>query len=383
MRTHHFVAAAAATITITTLTPYGLAATDPRIEVALTLDTPCNGVSTTPDGRLFVLYARVDGTQAQGLPELVEWVNGTGRPYPDARWNSYAANGSSDPATTLVRVNAQRIGPDGSLWLVDTGSPGFGQPVLLPEGPKLVVVDTRTDRVSRVYGMGNVTRSESLLDDIRFDRARGKAYLTDAGVGALIVLDLDSGRAVRLLEGHPSVQASTPLSGEGNLLPRFPGGGFSYLHADQLEVSPDGAWLYYQPGSGGMWRIGTDRLAEAFYNSSAAGLDVLGGHVEPFALTPGTGGTAVDAEGDLYVGDTDRQAVEKVYANGTRTTLVRDDRLLWVDAMWIDAANRLWMPAAQLHRGVSFSKDGRDSIVRPLYVFVMDIGVGPSPIDHE
>ena len=82
MHPHHFLTAAAATAAI--LTSSCLAATDPRVQVALTLDTPSNGVSTTPDGRLFVLYARVDGTQAQGLPEVVEWVNGTGVPYPDA-----------------------------------------------------------------------------------------------------------------------------------------------------------------------------------------------------------------------------------------------------------------------------------------------------------
>lgn len=378
MRTHLFQATAA----ILTLTSSCLAATDARIEIALTLDTPCNGVSTTPDGRLFVLYARVDGTQAKGLPELVEWVNGTGVPYPDEQWNSYATDSDSDPALTLIRVNAQRIGPDGSLWIVDTGSPGFGEPVILPGGPKLVVVDTGTNTVSRVYDMSNVTESKSLLDDVRFDSARGKAYLTDAGVGALIVLDLDSGHAVRLLEGHLSVQAFTPVSGEGRLLPSS-GGGFSYMYADQLEVSPDGAYLYYQPASGGMSRIETERLAEAFYNSSAASLDVLGQYVEPFALTPNTGGTAIDAEGNLYVSDTDRQALEKVYANGTRMTLARDDRLLWVDAMWIDSSNKLWMPAAQLDRGVPFSAAGESTIVKPLHVFTMDIGVGPSPIDHD
>ncbi|KUI63130.1 Protein yellow [Cytospora mali] len=377
-------AAAAAAATI--FAPPCLAATDARVQAALALDTPCNGVSTTPDGRLFVLYARVDGTQAQGLPEVVEWVNGTGVPYPDARWNSYAAG--ADPAVTLVHVNSQRVGPDGSLWLVDTGTPGFGAPVILPEGPKLVVVDTVADTVSRVYHMGNVTKSDSLLDDIRFNWAAGKAYLTDAGVGALIVLDLETGRAVRLLEGHLSVQAFTPASGEGKYLRKTGRTGsspssFSYMYADQLEVSPDARYLYYQPASGGMSRIETARLDEAFYNSSAASLDVLGGHVEPFALTPGTGGTAIDAEGSLYVSDTDRQAVEKVYANGTRATLVRDERLLWVDAMWIDGMGRLWMPAAQLNRGVPFSTSGESGIVKPLYVFLIDIGVGPSPIDHE
>lgn len=371
------------------LTTPSLAVTDPRIEVALTLDTPCNGVSSTPDGRLFVLYARVDGTQAQGLPEVVEWwANGTGTPYPDARWNSYNSDSDSDSdaSATLVRVNAQRVGPDGTtLWLVDTGSPGFGSPVIRPGGAKLVAVDTAAGSVRRVYDLGNATRSDSLLDDVRFDRDGGRwAYLTDAGAGgALIVLDLEGGRAVRLLEGHASVGAFTPASGEGALLRSGSTGGFAYMYADQLEVSPDGVWLYYQPASGGLSRIETRWLVEAFHNSTAASLAVLGGRVEPFALTPATGGTAVDAEGSLYVSDTDRRAVEKVYANGTRATLVRDDRLLWVDALWIDASNRLWMPAAQLNRGVPFSLRGESSIAKPLYVFTMDIGVGPSPIDHK
>ncbi|KAI7786002.1 major royal jelly protein [Diaporthe eres] len=361
-----------------------LAAQDPRIQVALTLDTPCNGVSTTEDGRLFVLYARVDGTQAQGLPEVVEWVNGTGVPYPNAGWNSYAGpDGDSDPATTLVRVNSQRVGPDGNLWLVDTGSPGFGSPVILPEGPKLVVVDTSTDEVARVYPMGNVTLSASLLDDIRFDSTGSRAYLTDAGAGgALIVLDLDSGRAVRLLEGDPSVGAFTPTSGEGRFL-RSSSGEAQYIYADQLEVSPDGRWFYYQPASGGMSRIETRFLDEAFYNSSMASLGVLSGYVEPYALTPSTGGTAIDADGNIYVSDTDRQAIEKIFPNGTRTTLVQDERLLWVDAMWVDNQNRLWLPSAQLNRGVPFQTDGQSQIVKPLHVYTIDIGIGPSPIDHN
>lgn len=358
--------------------PPCLAATDPRVQVALTLDTPCNGVSTTPDGRLFVLYARVDGTQAQGLPEVVEWINGTGVPYPNAHWNSYAGP-SSDPATTLIRVNSQRIGPDGNLWLVDTGSPGFGSPVILPEGPKLVVVNVQTNEVARVYNMGNVTKSSSLLDDIRFHLATGKAYLTDAGAGALIVLDLATGAAIRVLDGDESTGAFTPTSGEGVLL-RSSAGQPQYIEADQLEVSPDGMYLHWQPASGGMFRIKTAYLDQAFHNSSLA--TVLSAYVEPFALTPSTGGTAIDAEGSIYVSDTDRQAIEKVYANGTRTRFLQDERLLWVDAMWIDSRNRLWLPAAQLNRGSPFSVGGVSRIVKPLFVYNVDIGVGPSPNDH-
>jgi hypothetical protein len=60
--------------------------------------------------------------------------------------------------------------------------------------------------------MGNVTRTNSLLDDIRFNPATGKAYLTDAGSPGLIVLDLESGMATRVLDGDPSTSDTMPVS---------------------------------------------------------------------------------------------------------------------------------------------------------------------------
>ncbi|KAI1336951.1 major royal jelly protein [Xylariaceae sp. FL0016] len=300
-------------------------------------------------------------------------------PFPDEEWNNYTQG--KDPATHFIRINSQRIGPDGALWIVDTGSPSFGVPVILPTGPKLIQVNLESNQVQRVYDLGNVTLSSSLLDDVRFNPASGKAYLTDAGVPALIVLDLTTGAAQRVLEHDLSTRAFTPVSAEGSLLRGpYPSQAFAYVYADQLEVSPDGRFFYYQPASGGMSRIETQYLDAALYNSSRA--SVLPQYVEPFALTPSTGGTAIDAHGNMYDSDTDRQSILKISPNGTTSVLVQDPRLLWVDAMWVDSAGKLWMPAAQLNRGVPF-QNGTSKIVKPLHVFTIDIGVPPSPIDHD
>ncbi|KAF2720262.1 major royal jelly protein [Polychaeton citri CBS 116435] len=351
---------------------------DPRLHNAITPETPSTGVSTTPDGRVFLVYPRIDGSIG---PQIVEWdfANNRSIAYPNEEINSYTEG--KDPSTHFIRVNAQRVGPDGALWLVDTGAPGFGAPVILPEGPKLIQVNVTTNSVQRTYPMGNVTRINSLLDDVRFSAISGKAYLTDAGAAALIVLDLDSGHALRLLEDAPSTKEYMPVSAEGSLL-RAPGSTLDYLfvYADQLEVSPDGECFYFQPASGGMSVIKTEYLDNAYYNSSLAG--VLEQYVEPFAHTPSTGGTAIDAQGNIYCSDTDRQAVLKIAPNGTQSVLVEDPRLLWVDAMWIDAKQQLWLPAAQLNRGAPFN-NGTDRILKPLFIFTIDIGVGPSPIDHK
>jgi len=192
-----FLALALAARECSTQTFYG--PEDPRLVTAITTQVPINGVANTPDGRLFVLYARVDGSKG---PQVAEWdfSTSTGTAYPNEEWNNYTTG--KDPATHLVRTNSMRIGPDGLLWFVDVGSPAFGAPVILPEGPKLVGVNLTTNEVQTIFNMGNATLYNSLLDDVRFNPLAGKAYLTDAGAPAIILLDMATGES-------PEFQGST------------------------------------------------------------------------------------------------------------------------------------------------------------------------------
>lgn len=338
-----------------------------EIVTFLKVQTVANGIAITPSRRVFLPFSRLDGSAG---PRVVEWVGGRPVPYPDATWNDFSER--SDPARSFVRVNALRIGPDGALWIVDVGAPGIGHPKL-PHGPKIVKVDLATNSVARVYDLDAVTNDRSFVDDIRFHGTT--AYITDAGSPGVIVLDLAKGTMRRALDGDPSTTAQRPISANAHVL-RGPDGQPLKVHADQLEVSPDGRFLYYQPASGPMSRIATRYLDDPKLSGKE-----LAKHVTTFAKTTSTGGTAIDASGAIYASDTDNHSVLKISPDGQIDVLLQDERLQWVDAMWIDDAGWLYLPAAQLDRMAPFN-GGVSKVQYPISIFRVQIGAKPPPSDH-
>ncbi|SDV48875.1 SMP-30/gluconolactonase/LRE family protein [Chitinasiproducens palmae] len=327
-----------------------------------------NGVTTTHDGRTFVSYPQADGPGVQ-LAEL----DGDGRavPYPAASWNTIATD--RDLAHRFVHVNAARIGPDDALWVVDAGAPGIGKPVV-PGAARLFQIDVSTGKMARVYALADATRPQSYIDDVRFNGRR--AYLTDAGAPGLLVLDLDTGAVRRVLDGHPSTIDTRALRADGKVVLDESGTPLR-VHADQLEVAPDGTWLYYQPASGPLVRVPTRLLDDATVSP-----DALAAAVQPWADTPTTGGTAIDAAGNIYLSDTDHRRILKVSPAGETSTLIADPRLIWSDAMWIDASGYLWLPASQQNRTAGFNQ-GQMTVSYPVWIYKLKIGVQPSPIDHR
>ena len=353
------VALAAATVP-------ALAEADPLATV-LQLDSVAIGYASTRSDRVFLPLSRLDGSSG---PQVVEWKSGKPIPFPNEAWNSWKPG--DDPAKAFVRVNALRTGAHDSLWIVDVGAPGLGK-TPLPGGPKLVEIDLATDMIARVYPLEAATNLRSFIDDVRFHGSL--AYVTDAGSPGIIVLDLVTGAVRRVLDGDPSMTAQRPLTADSHVL-RGPDGKPVKIHADQLEVSPDGKFFYYQPASGPMSRVATRYLDDPSLTNAQ-----LAKHITTFAKTPSTGGTAIDANGAIYCSDVDAHRVLAIDPDGNTHVLVEDPRLLWVDAMWIDAAGFLYMPAAQLDRMAPFN-GGMSKVQWPVSVYRTRIGIGPPPTDH-
>jgi sugar lactone lactonase YvrE len=345
----------------------GHAATSLTVAISLP-DAITNGVAIAPDGRTFVVIAKQKG---QNVPQLAEYVGGQLKPYPNESWNEWKTG--ADASLAWVHANSVRLGPDGTLWVVDFGSPGLGESIV-KHGPKLVEIEIATGKVVETLYMDSLSHPESALDDVRFNG--NHAYLTDAGWPGLIVVHLPDGAMYRALTDTDSVKAQKPLRAQGHELQDKHGKPI-YFHADQLEVSPDGKLVYYQPCSGPMSVIESSYLDDPKITD-----EERAHHVRLFVNNGTAGGTAIDRSGNIYVSDTDHSAVLKVTPAGKVSTLVQDPRLNWVDAMWITPDGRLWMPAAQMNHTPSFN-DGKMDVHYPMQVFTVRIGDGPPERDHR
>lgn len=335
----------------------------------LTLDTVykspeiINGVTTDSNGTMFVVYPRMEGGPGIRLGRIRKGK--AVEAYPNPAWNGL--NGETDPAKTFVRLNSLRFGPDGLLWVVDTGAPTFASSV--EHGAvKLVVIDTKLDKVVRVYHLDSSITKKSYIDDLRFHA--GKAYITDAGSPGIIILNLKNGSSYRALNDQESTTDRRPMIAEGTRMTK-PDGTDILIHADQLEVSPSGKYLYFQASSGPLYRIETRYLDEPKLSDQERAR-----HTKLFAASPTTGGTAIDADGNIYLSDVDKLRILKIDSQGRISTLFSDPRLLWVDAMWIDSQGNLIFPAAQLNRLAPFH-GGQETVHPPYYIYKLAIGASP------
>ncbi|MDO7845796.1 L-dopachrome tautomerase-related protein [Hymenobacter sp. M29] len=334
-----------------------------KLELVATSDTIWNGVAVADDGRTFVLFPHNEGGPGTRIGELKD---GKVTPWPNRAWNNWQQPG--DPAKqAFVRANSLRFGPEGYLWIVDTGTPK-SDVVPVKDGPKLLAFDISKNQLVKSIDLYQYTRPKSFVDDLRFHGEM--IYVTDAGAPGLIVLNQKTGQGRRLLNNDSTTTARRPMYGEGKMMLK-PNGDKVALHADQMEVSPDGQYYYYQTAAGPMYRVETRYLDDPNINSAD-----LAKKVTYFFNSPTCGGTAIDADGNLYVCDANEKRILKVTPAGQSSVLVQDPRLIWADALWIDQAGALWIPVPQMNRTAGFQR-GLETVKFPVELLKMELGLKP------
>jgi len=332
-------------------------------------DHQVTGVTVSEDKRIFVNFPRWTEDAPVSVAELLE--DGSVKPYPDDEWNAWrnAKKDEISPEDHWVCVQSVVADGRGSLWVLDPAAPA--QSHVVSGGPKLVQIDLASDKVVRSIAFGEDTAPQgSYLNDVRFAPDGKHAYITDSGVkGALLVVELASGRAVRVLDGDPSTQMKKGLDvkADGEVLRRPDGRGVEFS-ADGIELSGDGAWLYWQAIKGDtLYRIATSVLLGA----GMRGEDVSGS-VEPYGRNGVNDGLLIlrGSERMLLTAVEDNAIKMRDLAQGPDTpltTLVQDARLRWPDTFSQGPDGAVYVTTSHIQDSAFFKPDAPSALPTELW----------------
>lgn len=306
------------------------------LPLAIAAKSPWLPTSAAVSGKdeIFLGLPRWPGHEA--TPSLVKIrPDGSLRPFPGGAWNGWRPG--ADGLNAFVFVNTVHIFDGRTIWCVDTGAEVHRH--AKPGAQKLVQLDCDTGAVLQIVRFDRaVTPAGARVNDLRFHASL--IYMTENGLGALIVHDLRTGRSIRRLAGR-SVTAE----------------------ADLIEVSPDGQWLYWAPASGPVFR----RIRTRYLTDPRLSDDDLLPRVEVFCRKPSSGGSCMDTLGNLYISDADRRRIILRSPAGREAVLVSDPGLISPDALFIDRHRTLYIPASQIQSTRLFRP--RDTTHRPFLIY--------------
>jgi sugar lactone lactonase YvrE len=294
----------------------------PRSELreVATYEQQGTGVACSKDGRIFICFPRWEQDVTVSVAEL---KNGQLVPYPNMEWNAWRNAKPLTPKDHFICVQSVTVDPQGYLWIVDPAAPGLE--FIIPEGPKLLKVDLRTDKVVQAIHFGlDAAPQGSYMNDVRVSPDGRWAYLTDSGAkGALVVVDLRSGKAKRVLDGDPRTQAQPGVNVvvNGQELRRPDGRGVQF-NADSLALSNDGKTVYWQP-----------LVGKTLYSAETASLQA--GHPNVRTVGPAdiADGYWIARDGRFYATSPQDNSVKLRGSDDSLQIVVQDPKLLWPDSM--------------------------------------------------
>lgn len=327
-------------------------------------DAMPTGVTISENGRIFVNFPR----WGDKVPFTVGELRASKVvPYPDLALNRADLQ---HPEKGFISVQSVVADGLGRLWILDTAAPEFSKPVA--GGAKLVAIDLQTNKIVKTLVFPeNVVLPSTYVNDMRFDFSVGKEgviYITDSslsGPGAIIVMDVATGSAVRRLSGAVSTSADPAFVArvEGQIMRIRDADGSSKPFAvasDGIALSADRQTLYFCPlSSRHLYSVATKLLRDPSVTEQQ-----LIEAVKDLGEKGPSDGLEADSEGAIYAGDYEDNSIRKRLADGSWQTVVHDPRILWPDTLSVGTDGYLYFVANQLHRQAGFH-GGKDLREKP------------------
>ena len=335
-------------------------------------DEQLTGVAVSRAGRVFVNFPRWSDTVKVSVVEI--FPDKTTVPFPDEEWNRWDDDAADAPAEHFVCVQSVYVDSEDTLWILDPAAPNFGG--VVTGGPKLVKVNLATNEVAHVYEFGDdIAPEDSYLNDVRVDPKAQRAYITDSGLGALVVVDLESGDARRVLADHPSTKA------EEGVVPciafqewRTQDGEVPQIHADGIALDLSRKRLYYHALTGlHLYSVPTNVLND-FSTPEEKIVDAITDHGKTWVAD----GLVCDKKGNVYHTALEKDAVAVWRRNG-KMEIVADYMLLaWPDSLAWAPDGALYVTTSQFHTSPRFVRKG--ARISHYRVWRVDLKAKPKPV---
>ncbi len=284
------------------------------LEVVVTSPEPIGNLAVSSNGRVF--YTIHPESRPSGA-KLLEWVDGAQKAFP-----------SKEAQTLFETPLGIVVDRQNRLWTIDHGNHGTGQ-------ARLLAFDLDTGAIVHDHVFdSSVAQLGSFLQDLQVDSTGKQVFIADVSFWrknpALIVYDVELGKARRVLNSDPSVSAQSWLIRNPTKDMKF-FGGIVVLKpgVDGIAIDRNDEWVYYGAmAHDTMYRV---KVADLLDDALSAG--ALAARVQALGPKPLNDGLSTDNDGNLLITDVEHNAVIRMTPDGELTTLIRSDRIRWADAL--------------------------------------------------
>ena len=349
----------------------------PALKQVASFQHQATGVAVTHDGRIFLSFPRWTEDSPISVGELKD---GQVTAYPDAETNSWrnALKDKVEAKTHFVCVQTIEADHGGHLWVLDPAAPAMA--ALVPGGAKMVKIDLATNKVVATIAFDDkVAPQGSYLNDVRFSPDDKVAYVTDSGAkGALVVVDLASGKARRVLDGDPSTQPDPNVTVTWNGKPlRRPDGRGVDFSADGIALSPDGKTLYWQAIKGKtLYALPTSALNPGFTTAVTPETvedASLRGKVETVGENGPADGLIISRrDGKMYVTGPQTNSIgvrDLARKGGKPTTVLQDEKLHWPDTFSEGVDGTIFFTTSHIQDSAFFKEGAPTALPTELWSF--------------
>jgi sugar lactone lactonase YvrE len=315
------------------------------------------GIAVSQSGRVFVNFPH--WSEDHGI-SVAEVINGKPVPFPDEEWNR-----AGKPNNHFVCVQSVYVDESDSLWILDPAAPMMKETI--KGGPKLVKVDLVKNKVVQtILFSEQVAPKKSYLNDVRVDVKGQTAFITDSGLGAIVVVNLSTGKARRLLDHDRSTLAEKDfklqvngheLLAENGKPPQINSDGIAFDHLR-------GDLYYHALTARALYRIKVAALRNPRLTSGQ-----LSERVERVTETPAPDGVIMGSDGKLYLTDIEHSAIQVWDPKSqTLSTVVADERLSWPDSLAWGPDGELFVTTSQIQNMPRFN-GGKEMRTTPYFIY--------------